>query len=163
MALAPWRVLGGGKFRTDAEEEARRASGEKGRTIPDPDWERNDDEKKMSYALVKVAAEVGVKSITAGESASVLCLFQPPTYFFQVAIAYVMQKVPYVFPIIGGRKVEHLLSNLEALDVALSAEQIEFLENVFPLDPGFPTSMIVSSNLDASGISDLLWRFWLMK
>ncbi|KAF7345269.1 Aldo/keto reductase [Mycena sanguinolenta] len=124
LALAPWNVLGRGKFRTDAEEEQRRATGEKGRTFPSPNWERNENEKKMSYALEKVADEVGAKSITA------------------VAIAYVMQKVPYVFPIIGGRKVEHLLSNIEALDIALSVEQIEFLENVFPLDPGFPNSMI---------------------
>ncbi|KAJ6454751.1 NADP-dependent oxidoreductase domain-containing protein, partial [Mycena vitilis] len=28
LALAPWNVLGAGKFRTDAEEDARRASGE---------------------------------------------------------------------------------------------------------------------------------------
>ena len=30
MALAPFRVLGAGKIRTDAEEERRRQSGEKG-------------------------------------------------------------------------------------------------------------------------------------
>jgi aryl-alcohol dehydrogenase-like predicted oxidoreductase len=47
-----------------------------------------------------------------------------------VAIAYVLSKAPYVFPILGGRKVEHLLSNLTALDITLSAEQIEYLENV---------------------------------
>ena len=35
-----------------------------------------------------------------------------------VAIAYVMHKTAYVFPIIGGRKVEHLLANLEALDIS---------------------------------------------
>ena len=30
MALAPWNVLGAGKIRTDAEEERRRQTGEKG-------------------------------------------------------------------------------------------------------------------------------------
>ena len=54
-----------------------------------------------------------------------------------------MQKVPYCFPIIGGRKVEHLLSNIEALDISLSHEQIAFLESVIPFDPGFPNTMIV--------------------
>ena len=34
-----------------------------------PDWERNEDEKKVCQALEKVAAEVGAKSITAGQSA----------------------------------------------------------------------------------------------
>ncbi|KAJ7443187.1 NADP-dependent oxidoreductase domain-containing protein [Mycena galericulata] len=124
LALAPWNVLARGKLRTDAEEEQRRTTGEKGRTLTNPDWERNENEKKMSHALEKVANEVGTKSITA------------------VAIAYVMQKVPYCFPIIGGRKIEHLLSNIEALDISLSAEQIEFLENVFPFDAGFPNVMI---------------------
>lgn len=56
-----------------------------------------------------------------------------------------MQKTPYVFPIIGGRKVEQLEANIEALDVALSEEQIKYLEGILPFDPGFPTTMIVSS------------------
>ncbi|KAK7050499.1 Aldo/keto reductase [Favolaschia claudopus] len=124
LALAPWDVLASGKFRTDAEEEERRRTGEKGRMIFGPNWERNETEKKMSYALEKVAGEVGTKSITA------------------VAIAYVMSKTPYVFPILGGRKVEHLLANVEALDITLSPEQIAFLESVVPFDPGFPTTMI---------------------
>ena len=60
-----------------------------------------------------------------------------------VAIAYVMHKTAYVFPIIGGRKVEHLLANLEALDISLSDEQIKFLEAVEPFELGFPGWMIV--------------------
>jgi hypothetical protein len=60
-----------------------------------------------------------------------------------VAIAYVMQKTPYVFPIVGGRKVEHLLANTEALELSLSDEQIKYLENVSDFDPGFPNTMIV--------------------
>ncbi|KAJ7616938.1 NADP-dependent oxidoreductase domain-containing protein [Mycena polygramma] len=124
LALAPWNVLGAGKFRTDAEEDARRESGEKGRTAFAPEWKRNENEKKISYALEKVAAEVGTKSITA------------------VAIAYVLNKVPYCFPVVGGRKIEHLDSNIEALDISLSKEQIEFLEGVVPFDPGFPSILI---------------------
>ncbi|KAF7318158.1 hypothetical protein HMN09_00324000 [Mycena chlorophos] len=124
MALAPWDVLASGKIRTDAEEQARRESGEKGRMIFGPNWERNEAEVKISHALEKVAAEVGAKSIQA------------------VAIAYVMQKTPFVFPIIGGRKVEHMLANIEALDIALSPEQIAFLEGTLPFEVGFPASMI---------------------
>ena len=56
-----------------------------------------------------------------------------------------MQKVPYVFPIIGGRKVEHLNQNIEALDVALTDAQIEYLESILPFDPGFPTQFFVST------------------
>ena len=62
-----------------------------------------------------------------------------------VAIAYIMQKTPYVFPVVGGRKVEHLEQNLEGLDIALSEEQIKYLESVLPFDVGFPHNFIVSS------------------
>ncbi|CAL1714332.1 unnamed protein product [Somion occarium] len=48
MALAPWNVLAGGKIRTDAEEQRRRESGEKGRMILSPNWERTADERKSN-------------------------------------------------------------------------------------------------------------------
>jgi aryl-alcohol dehydrogenase-like predicted oxidoreductase len=57
-----------------------------------------------------------------------------------------MQKSTYVFPIIGGRKVEHLLANLEALEIRLSDKQIEYLDSATEFDMGFPYSMIVSSS-----------------
>jgi hypothetical protein len=63
-----------------------------------------------------------------------------------VAIAYVMQKAPYVFPLVGGRKVEHLLDNIEALKISLSDEQILYLESVVPFDIGFRAKIFVSQN-----------------
>ncbi|KAJ4470898.1 NADP-dependent oxidoreductase domain-containing protein [Lentinula aciculospora] len=124
LALAPWGVVEGGKLRTDAEEERRKETGEQGRQLGSSGWERNENEVKVSRALEKVAKDVGTKSITA------------------VAIAYVMQKTPNVFPIIGGRKVDNLVSNLEALDISLSDEHIKELESVLPFDIGFPTNFI---------------------
>ncbi|KAF7300985.1 H-K-ATPase alpha [Mycena indigotica] len=140
MALAPWDVLVAGKIRTDAEEQVRRESGEKGRALFGPDWERNENEVKISRALEKVAAEVGRQVYPSQYTYFLISnsLTDPPT----VAIAYVMQKAPYCFPIIGGRKIEHLVANIEALDIDLSPEQIKYLESVVPFDPGFPTNMI---------------------
>ncbi|KAG7093276.1 hypothetical protein E1B28_006959 [Marasmius oreades] len=123
MALAPWGVLAHGRLRTDAEEERRRDTGEQGRKLM-MEWERTPEQVKMVHALEKLANEVGAKSISA------------------VAIAYVMHKSTHVFPIIGGRKIEHLEQNLEALDINLSNEQIKSLESQAPFDPGFPLSMI---------------------
>ncbi|RPD53607.1 Aldo/keto reductase [Lentinus tigrinus ALCF2SS1-6] len=120
MALAPWAVLAAGKIRTDEEEERRRQTGEKGRVVFNPNWERTEDERKVCKALEEVAKQVGTKSIQA------------------VAIAYVMQKTTHVFPIIGGRKVEQLEANIEALRVHLTEEQVKFLEGVLPFDVGFP-------------------------
>ena len=126
LALAPFKVLAEGRLRTDAEEQRRLGSGEKGRTMFQPEWLRNENERKMSAALEKVAKEVGTEHISA------------------VAIAYVLQKAPYVFPVIGGRKVENLMANIDALRITLSDEQIKFLEDTIPFDPGFPNRMIVS-------------------
>ncbi|KIJ17783.1 hypothetical protein PAXINDRAFT_167758 [Paxillus involutus ATCC 200175] len=124
MALAPWNVLASGKLRTDAEEERRRQTGEKGRTVSDPNWERTPAQREMSLALEKVAKEVGTEHITA------------------VAIAYLMQKTPYVFPIVGGRKVEHLEANLDALRITLTPEHVKYLESIIPFEPGFPHNFI---------------------
>lgn len=128
LALAPWNVLNGGRLRTDEEERKREESGEGGRTyLRSANWKRTEDERKMSAALEKVAKEVGTEHITA------------------VAIAYIMQKTPYVFPIIGGRKVEHLYANIEALKITLSDDQIKYLESIIPFDLGFPHNIFVSN------------------
>ena len=55
-----------------------------------------------------------------------------------------MQKTPYVFPIVGGRKVEHLMANIEALEITLSNDQVKYLESVVSFEPGFPYWVIVS-------------------
>lgn len=145
LALAPWNVLAAGKLRTDAEEQKRIESGEKGRTMFTGDWLRNENEKKISAALEKVAKEVGTEHITA------------------VAIAYVLQKTPYVFPIIGGRKVEHLYANIEALKISLSQEQIEYLEGIIPFNPGFPSSMIVSITFSHNPVACRLLRYTISR
>ncbi|KAF9221632.1 Aldo/keto reductase [Gyrodon lividus] len=124
MALAPWNVLASGKLRSDAEEERRRQTGEKGRMVFGSDWERTPTEREMSLALETVAKEVGTEHITA------------------VAIAYLMQKTPYVFPIVGGRKVEHLEANIDALRITLTTDHLKYLESVFPFDLGFPHNFI---------------------
>lgn len=59
LALAPWQVLAEGKLRSDAEKERRRKTGENGRTMSGP-WERSEEEKKVSHALVEVAKELGL-------------------------------------------------------------------------------------------------------
>ncbi|KAJ5496549.1 hypothetical protein N7463_008536 [Penicillium fimorum] len=122
MALAPWDVMGGGKFKTKEEIEKRKARGEGLRSILSA--EQSEEEAAMSAALEKVAKEHGIKSLTA------------------VALAYVMAKAPNVFPLVGGRKVEHLKDNIQALKLRLTSEQIEYLESQKELDIGFPGNFI---------------------
>jgi aryl-alcohol dehydrogenase-like predicted oxidoreductase len=54
-----------------------------------------------------------------------------------------LHKAPYVFPVVGGRKVEQLKQNIEALQIALTPAQIEYLESVKSFEPGFPHNFIV--------------------
>ncbi|KAI8648313.1 Aryl-alcohol dehydrogenase [Fusarium sp. Ph1] len=122
MALAPWDVLGGGKFQGKKALEERAKKGEGLRSMFSA--EQNEEEKKVSEALEKVAAEHGVESLTA------------------IALAYVRAKANNVFPMVGGRKVEHLKDNIEALSIKLTEEQVEFLESVKTLDIGFPNDFI---------------------
>lgn len=49
-----------------------------------------------------------------------------------------------MFPIVGGRKVEHLHANLEALEISLSEEQVAYLESIVPWSKGFPYNYFVS-------------------
>src|SRR5258708_38748136 len=70
LALAPWDVLGGGKIRSDAEEARRRETGEKGRIVFSPNWERTEEERKVCLVLEDGAKEVGGESITSAALAA---------------------------------------------------------------------------------------------
>ena len=100
-----------------------------------PVWERSEAEAAMSRTLEKVARSVGA-FIPSGAN-------EGEPNVTAVALAYVMQKAPYVFPVVGGRKVEHLMNNIEALSITLSAENIKEIESVVPFDAGYPAMMIV--------------------
>ncbi|KAH0494793.1 hypothetical protein TgHK011_008382 [Trichoderma gracile] len=123
MALAPWDVLGGGKFQTKKAIEERKKNGETLRGFT-PARDQTPDEERVSEALAKVAAEHGTESVTA------------------IALAYVLHKAANVFPIVGGRKIEHLQDNIRGLSIKLTDEQISYLESVKPFDLGFPLNFL---------------------
>lgn len=122
MALAPWDVLGGGKFQTRKALEERAKRGESLRSTRGSD--QSEEEERMSEALEKVAKEHGTDSITA------------------IALAYVRAKATHVFPMVGGRKIEHLRDNIQALSIKLSQEQVEYLERITSFEVGFPNNFI---------------------
>ena len=117
MAIAPWGALGRGAFRPAADLEKAK---EEGRTAPP-----TETQKKVSAALEKIADAKG-------------------TAITSIAEAYVMHKSPYVFPIVGGRKVEHLKGNIEALGIELSNEELDEIDAAAPFDIGFPLSFLFS-------------------
>ena len=120
MALVPWGVLGRGMFMTPEEFEKKT----EGRTGTQPE-----KVKKVAIALNEIAKKKGTQTTS-------------------VAVAYVMHKSPYVVPIVGGRKLEHLKSNLEALSIELSDEEIDYIENAAPFEIGFPLSFLFEHGSD---------------
>lgn len=42
----------------------------------------------------------------------------------------------------SSRKVKHLQDNIKALDIKLSAEDIQYLESIVSFEPGFPNNFI---------------------
>ncbi|KAK5175654.1 putative aryl-alcohol dehydrogenase aad14 [Saxophila tyrrhenica] len=122
MAIAPWDAMGGGKFQSKKAMEERKKNNEGLRNLTGPG--QSEQEAKMSEALEKVAGEHGIESVTA------------------IALAYVMAKAPYVFPIVGGRKIEHLKDNMKSLEIKLTEKQIEYLESITPFEPGFPNNFV---------------------
>lgn len=125
MALAPWDAIGGGKFQTKKQIEERQKNGEGLRSMLGAG--QSSHEAIMSEALEKVAQEHGLTSLAV------------------IALAYVIQKAPNVIPIIGGRRIEHLHDNIQALSVRLTDEQISFLESRIDFDPGFPSTFVGES------------------
>lgn len=113
MGIAPWGSLGSGAFKTEEQRKAQ-----DGRKV-----QPNEAQAKVSSVLESIANRKNTK-------------------LWSVALAYVMHKTPNVYPIVGGRTVEQLKSNIEALELSLSKEDIEEIEGALPFDPGFPTSFL---------------------
>ncbi|KAL2847186.1 hypothetical protein BJY01DRAFT_246960 [Aspergillus pseudoustus] len=78
----------------------------------------------MVKTLESIADEVGAQTLGA------------------VAFAYLFHKYHRVFPVVGGRKVEHILSNVEAIDTRLTPEHITRIETVKEWQPGMPHTII---------------------
>jgi len=114
MSFCPWGALGGGSFKTD---EQRAAS--EGRNM----GPTSEGAIKVSKVLEKIAVRKN-------------------TEITSVALAYVMHKAPNVFPIVGGRKIEHLKGNIEALSLELTEEDMKEIEGAREFDVGFPQTMI---------------------
>ncbi len=123
MGLIPWGTLGQGRFQTEAAFKAREVNNPGRKTKP----------KKVEKAVSKVLEELGEKKSTKLTS---------------IALAYVMNKAPYVFPIVGCRTLEQLKSNIDALEISMSGEEIDEIEKACHFDPGFPHTLLSGTLLD---------------
>ncbi|KAF4592533.1 aldo/keto reductase [Ophiocordyceps camponoti-floridani] len=113
MALAPWGALGGGKFKTEARRQM-------------------DEGRKTDYPERYVKTSKALEAVAGRKN----------TVMTSIALAYVMQKAPYVFPIVGIRNTDHLKGSIDALSIKLSADDIKEIEGANKFDLGFPHNML---------------------
>lgn len=121
MGLAPWGPIGEGKFKPkEALDKLEQSS--------------------RAAAITKTDRQVaGVLEAIAQRKGRTL---------YQIALAYVMLKTTHVFPIVGCTKSEHLLSNIEALCIELTQQEIEEIEQAYAFDHGFPHTFLSGSHFE---------------
>ncbi|KAJ5765944.1 norsolorinic acid reductase A [Penicillium odoratum] len=124
MGIAPWAPLGQGKFKS-AEDRAAAHTGSARAA------ESSESELKVSEVLEAVAARKN-------------------TSLHAVALAYILHKAPYVYPIVGQRKIEHLKANIEALSIQLSKQDMDEIDTAVPFDAGFPNTFIFRGKYDSN-------------
>ena len=117
LAVTPWGIVGSGiltgKYNKDADAAGRAQM-----------------RGQLSERGLEIAAEV---IAIAGE------LDVTPS---QVAIAWVCQGEGNIIPLVGARTVAQLEENLSCLNVELDDGQLERLDSVSHIEPGFPHEML---------------------
>jgi hypothetical protein len=132
MALAPWGALGGGFFKP----KGSRGKDDGGRKFAGG---KSGREEQVSDVLEKLSEEKNV----------------PMT---SIALAYVMHKAPFTYPIVGGRKVSHLKDNIAALALKLSPDEIKEIDAGYAFEIGFPHNLLNPSNNMVLGPQDCLFN-----
>ncbi|OJJ98575.1 hypothetical protein ASPACDRAFT_122437 [Aspergillus aculeatus ATCC 16872] len=126
MALCPYGTLNQGRFQTEAGFREREKHNPGRNFIP-----TSDRDKQVSKVLEQVACSRGVD-------------------IPQIALSYIIHKAPYVFPIVGARKVDHLQGSINGLRVQLSEQEVEHIESAYEFDHGFPHTFLSGTMFDHS-------------
>jgi aryl-alcohol dehydrogenase-like predicted oxidoreductase len=126
MGICPYGVLNQGRFQTAEGYEQRKKHNPGRNFIP------------LSARDQQVSSKLDEVSRKTGHT------------LFNVALAYVMHKAPYVFPIVGARKIEHLQGNIPALEVRLSESDIAEINTAYEFDHGFPHTFLSGTLFDGS-------------
>lgn len=112
MTVTPWAPLGGGVL------SGKYLRGEKGR-IKSESRRLDDRSVGITQTVVEIAGELGVA----------------PSH---IALQWTMHQGFSCIPIVGATKVDQLQENLKAIDVKLTAEHLQKLDEASKIDLGFP-------------------------
>ncbi|OBT87412.1 hypothetical protein VE02_04203 [Pseudogymnoascus sp. 03VT05] len=138
MAFVAWGALGGGNFRTEAQFAEMRGKTKEGRG-----GEPSEDAVNVSKALETVAQ-------------------RKETTIAAVALAYLLVKAPYVFPIIGCRTLAHLEGNIGGLGVELGEEDVKEIEAAKVFKVGYPGT-VFGKDLESQWLPGMAGKFKYVK
>lgn len=125
IAVTPWSILGdgvlSGKYNTDPKSKGR-----VGQTGP------KEKDLKLAAEVMRVANAIGAS----------------PS---QVAIAWMLaQNEPHhapIIPILGASKVQQIVDNLGALEIALPSEHLQALNQASAIEIGFPHDFLQTDHV----------------
>jgi hypothetical protein len=139
LALCPWGALGGGRYKTEEQIAELKKRNEQTRVPFQAPPDGGEADRRITKVLDKIAKSRGEHIGITG-----------------VALAYVMHKAPDVFPIVGGRKIQHLKENIAALTIRLTDEEIKEIEAAGQdFKMGFPHNFLGGGEHGASQAKDV--------
>ncbi|MFN6513597.1 MAG: aldo/keto reductase [Nostoc sp. CreGUA01] len=118
LAVTPWSPLGGGVL-TGKYNKSALDSGESGRLANSALGSISETSLAIAEVVSQVAAEIG----------------HTPS---QVALAWLRAQSGVIIPIIGARKLTQFQDNLASLNVTLSPEHLQRLNEISQIELGFP-------------------------
>ncbi len=118
LAVTPWSPLGGGVL-TGKYNKSALDSGESGRLASSGSGSISETSLAIAEVVSQVAAEIG----------------HTPS---QVALAWLRAQSGVIIPIIGARKLTQFQDNLASLNVTLSPEHLQRLNQISQIELGFP-------------------------
>ena len=80
-----------------------------------------------------------------------VCLSTRSQYTITVEYANTTAQTPYMFPVVGGRKVEHLKANVAALSLELTPEDVSEIDRGYDFDLGFPHNFLNMAGFMSEG------------
>jgi aryl-alcohol dehydrogenase-like predicted oxidoreductase len=121
LAIFPWSPLAGG-FLTGKFTREQASAGSRRESFDFPPID-----KEKAYALVDV-----MKEISTRHEATVA----------QIALAWVRQQPGVTSTIIGAKNIQQLKDNIKSVDIALTAEDLQKIDQVSPLPLQYPGWMV---------------------
>jgi aryl-alcohol dehydrogenase-like predicted oxidoreductase len=125
IGVLPWSPLGGGVL-TGKYNRPASSNTETGRLSNPQIATVNERDLAIAEVVLQVAEEIGCT----------------PS---QVALSWIRQQAGGLIPVIGARTVEQVQDNLGCLNVTLSHEQMERLNQVSAIELGFPHDFFKST------------------